>query len=152
MSDVLVGFDTNFNYAQLLLATSYICRGCRFFATNTDANFPTQSDITLPGTGAIVRSVEVASGCAPVVMGKPHAPMMEVLSADLGVEPSRSLMVGDRLDTDILFGRRHGMSTAAVLTGVTTSAQLRGDLQEELRPDFWMDSVQDLLTALQLLL
>lgn len=148
---VLVGFDVTFSYNKALLAASYLHRGARFFATNTDAFFPpAKNGGVLPGTGSILSLVQMASNRTPeALMGKPHDPMMEVLQKDYGVSADRSLMVGDRLDTDIQFGKNHGIASVVVFTGVTNEGDLNKELPAMMTPDFRLNSVRDLLTELQ---
>ncbi|KAF5400642.1 Phosphoglycolate phosphatase [Paragonimus heterotremus] len=152
-SGVLVGFDGHFNYRKLLKATSYISRGVPFFATNEDAQLPA-GDTVLPGTGAIVAAVKFASGKDPIVMGKPHRPTFDLLCKLHNIEVEKTIMVGDRLDTDILFGNRFRMHTACVMTGVT-DAELLSKVQTdptavELRPSLTFQSVEELFETLRL--
>ncbi|VDP98904.1 unnamed protein product [Trichobilharzia regenti] len=149
---VLVGFDSHFNYRKLMQATSYISKGASFYATNEDAQLP-GGNIVLPGTGSIVSAVKVASGKEPVVFGKPHKPMFDLLCKYCDLDPSKTIMVGDNLYTDIAFGNKFGLYTACVLTGVTNQKLIDkvnttpGD--EVLRPKFVFESVADILNILK---
>ncbi|KAA3677731.1 phosphoglycolate phosphatase [Paragonimus westermani] len=152
-SGVLVGFDDHFNYRKLLKATSYIAKGVPFFATNEDAQLPA-GDTVLPGTGAIVAAVKFASGKDPIVMGKPHQPTFDMLCRLHNIEVEKTVMIGDRLDTDIMFGNRFRMHTACVMTGVT-DAELLAEIQTDpnavaLRPSFTFQSVEELFETLHL--
>ncbi|TGZ75830.1 hypothetical protein CRM22_000163 [Opisthorchis felineus] len=148
---VLIGFDEYFNYRKLIKATSYVCRGLPFFATNEDAQLP-EGDTILPGTGSILASVKYAAGKEPIVMGKPHQPIFDVLRNQYNIDPGQTLMIGDRLDTDIAFGNRFGMYTACVLTGVTDSellSKVKNDPERKLhRPTCTFESVQQILEKL----
>ena len=88
-------------------ATSYAHKapGCLFIATNDDAVFPTglASPISIPGTGTFVTAMRTSIGREPIILGKPHRTMWEVLASAHNLDPARSCMVGDRLDTDIAF-------------------------------------------------
>lgn len=117
---VAVGFHRDFDYERLRVAVRAVRRGARLIATNDDATYPTP-DGPIPGGGAIVAAVAYASGVAPVVAGKPHAPMADLVRAVGGDEGT---MVGDRPDTDGAFAVALGYRFALVLTGVTTAADL----------------------------
>jgi 4-nitrophenyl phosphatase len=116
---VVVGLDLTFDYAKLKAATEAIRNGARFVATNADATLPTEAGL-VPGAGSIVASVTVASGTTPTIIGKPGAQLLEQALHRIGVPASEGVMIGDRLDTDILAGHRAGMLTVLVLTGVST--------------------------------
>lgn len=116
---VVVGLDKAFTYEKLSLANVAIRAGAAFIATNTDATLPTESGL-IPGCGSIIAAIETSTGTKPVVIGKPEPLMLEMALAGMGIAPTEAVMVGDRLDTDILAGKRAGMLTMLVLTGVST--------------------------------
>jgi 4-nitrophenyl phosphatase len=123
---VVVGWHRDFDFDRMAAANAAIRGGARFVATNTDATFPAPEGL-LPGNGAIVASVRVASGVEPVVAGKPHEPMAALVRDRLGAAAlAASTLVGDRPDTDGLMARRLGVRFALVLTGVVTEADLPG--------------------------
>ena len=115
---VIVGQDTSFAYAKLAYASLAIQRGAKFVATNPDAGDAIGPGL-MPGAGAIVAAVEKACGVAPeIYAGKPSAFLLELLKGN-HVDMTRTLVVGDRLDTDIAFGRAGGAgATVLTLTGV----------------------------------
>ncbi len=139
---VVASFDRTFDYRKLQIAFDAIRAGARFVATNRDAYCPTP-DGGLPDCGAIIAAIEACTGHkVEEVVGKPSAIMGRVLSERLGVVPADSLIVGDRLETDIAMGKASGMATAAVLTGVATKeAALAADPQ----PDFILEQIDQLL-------
>lgn len=119
---VMVGWHRDFDFGRMAAANAAIRAGARFVATNTDATFPAPDGL-LPGNGAIVASIRVASGTEPVVAGKPHEPMATLVRERVGaVALETSVLVGDRPDTDGLMARRLGVPFALVLTGVVTDA------------------------------
>ena len=127
---VIVGLDRSFDYDRLTVATGALLGGARLIATNTDSTFPTPHGL-VPGGGAIVAAVATASGAVPIVGGKPHRPMadliVEMLSAGHGgFDPDRTLMVGDRPETDGLFAAHLGCRFALVRSGVPFAATARG--------------------------
>lgn len=120
---VVVGFHRDFDYERLRIAVRAVQHGARLIATNDDATYPTPTG-PIPGGGAIVAAVAYASAVTPVVAGKPHGPMADLVRA-IGGE--RGTMVGDRPETDGAFATRLGYRFALVLTGVTAAADLPVD-------------------------
>jgi len=118
---VIVGLDRHFNYVKLLKAASYLGDPeCLFIASNMDDRFPVEnSKFVVPGTGAIVAAVKTAAAREPIVLGKPNKGMFEAMAHQHGLDPSRTVMTGDRLDTDILLGTNCGLQTLLVLTGIS---------------------------------
>jgi HAD superfamily hydrolase (TIGR01450 family) len=112
---VIVGRDTRFDYSKLTVAADAIRSGAAFVALNRDLTMPVESGF-VPGTGALVAAIEAASGVEPIVLGKPHAPMMDYAVQILGSEGV--LMVGDRIDSDIAGAKSVGWDSALVLSGV----------------------------------
>ncbi|TNN12192.1 putative NipSnap protein isoform 1 [Schistosoma japonicum] len=149
---VLVGFDCHFNYRKLMQGTAYIVNGASFYATNEDAQLP-GGNIIFPGTGSIVSAFKVASGKEPIVFGKPHKPMFDLLCKYCNLDPSKTIMVGDNLYTDIAFGNKFGLHTACVLTGVTNQALIDKVNQSPddvlFRPKYIFQSVADILNILK---
>ncbi|MCC3271960.1 HAD-IIA family hydrolase [Arthrobacter zhangbolii] len=114
---VIQGFDPGLGWKDLAEAAFAVGRGAVWVATNTDMSIPQARGIA-PGNGTLVAAVGAATGRVPFVAGKPEAPLFTTAARHLGVE--RPLVVGDRLDTDILGGTNAGFDTALVLTGVDT--------------------------------
>ncbi len=117
---VIVGFHRDFDYERLRIAATAVRRGARLVATNDDATYPTPGG-PIPGGGALVAAVSYAAGVRPVVAGKPHRPMADLIRALAGVDGT---MVGDRPETDGAFAAALGYRFALVLTGVTSEADL----------------------------
>ena len=99
----------------------------------------------------MVTAIKTPSGREPRIFGKPFTAMFEAISqaADCPIVPSRTLMIGDKCNTDILFGKSCQLQTLLVLTGVTTLQQLETYIQDpnskDLVPDYYTDSVEDIL-------
>ncbi|KAI9344934.1 HAD-like domain-containing protein [Obelidium mucronatum] len=140
---VLFGFDLDLNYKKLAKAFTYLTHNpdCHFLATNQDLTFPTK-DTVYPGTGALLASLSAPLGRKPIVLGKPEPTMMDVIVDKFHLNRERTCMVGDRLDTDILFGKTGGLKTLLVLTGVTPAV---GWEKQEIQADFVIDSLGNLL-------
>ncbi len=119
---VVMGMDREINFQKASEATLLIRRGVPFYVTNTDRTFPTPRG-EIPGAGAWVSVITTATNVEPVVAGKPFPFMMELSLERLGTQKSETLVVGDRLETDIAAGQAVGCPTALVLSGVSTKAQ-----------------------------
>lgn len=142
---VVVAFDRTLDYRKLNIAYQALSRGARFFATNADKTCPMPGG-AIPDAGATIAALEHISGReVELLAGKPSALMVAVALERLGLPPERSLMVGDRLETDIRMGREAGMQTAVVLTGVTKQADLDGLAAP---PDFVVENLAVLAEAL----
>jgi phosphoglycolate phosphatase len=150
---VIVGQDVAFTYAKLAYASLAIQRGAAFVATNPDAADALGPGM-MPGAGAIVAAVETASGVSPeMYAGKPSAFLLELLKGN-HVDMSRTLVVGDRLDTDVAFGKAGGAGvTVLTLSGVSTlddvdeaiEAQRAGDEDAPPVPDFIVQGLPQML-------
>lgn len=138
---VVVGLDRGFNYEKLRTALRNIMNGAEFIATNTDPILPVE-DGYLPGAGAMVCALETASGKSPLVIGKPNSPMMDIVLDHLGFPANECVLIGDRLDTDILAGIRCGMKTVLVLSGVETEESL---MRSEIKPDRVIGSIKEIV-------
>ena len=118
---VVVGWDPSFTYAAMARAATAVREGAIFVATNTDVSFPSPDGL-LPGAGALVASIETASGRTAEAMGKPHKPMLDTVARR--VEGCDSVtVIGDRPDTDLAGVRERGWTGILVLSGVTAAAQ-----------------------------
>ncbi len=135
---VVASFDRTFDFRKLNIGFQALRRGARFLATNADATCPVE-DGEVPDAGAMIGALEGCSGReVEVVFGKPSPMILEMALQRLSLPVDACLMVGDRLETDILMGRRAGMGTALVLTGVTKREELA---QAAVKPDYVLDSV-----------
>lgn len=137
---VIQGFDPGVGWHGLAEASYAVAAGAAWVATNTDLTIP-QSRGIAPGNGSLVNAVAAASGAQPRVAGKPE-PLMFRQAAD-HLQAKRPLVVGDRLDTDILGGNRAGYTTAAVLTGIESTRSILSSRKAE-RPDFILRDLTEL--------
>lgn len=119
----VVGTDLGFGYEDLKRACLAIRAGAVFIGTNPDTTLPTEEGL-VPGCGALLAAITAATGTLPTVIGKPETYMFELCAAKLGLEPGQVLMIGDRLDTDILGANRIASRTALVLTGVSQREEI----------------------------
>jgi 4-nitrophenyl phosphatase len=114
---VVVGFHRDFDWERMRIAAAAVRSGARLLATNDDSTYPTPGG-PVPGGGAILASVATASGAEPVIAGKPHPPLADLVRSRCGPD---GLMIGDRPDTDGAFAKALGWRFALVLSGVTES-------------------------------
>ena len=117
---VIVAIDRNISYPKLTEAALLIQQGVPFIGTNPDPSFPIPEG-EAPGAGALLAALEATTGVSPLIIGKPKPDMYSVLIENLGTLPESTLVVGDRLETDILGAQRAGMPSALVLSGVTSA-------------------------------
>ncbi|XKL61087.1 hypothetical protein PGB90_008144 [Kerria lacca] len=147
---VVVGFDKYINYIKILKAATYLKnKDCLFIATNTDETFPTSNEFIIPGTGAVLAGIQVASGREPFLIGKPSTYLSEVFKEEK-IDPKRTLFIGDRCNTDILFGNKCSFKTLLVLSGVHSLEDVHKFETSSLKesklsvPDYYTDSISDL--------
>jgi 4-nitrophenyl phosphatase len=128
---VVVGMDRQLNYEKLSRASLLIRSGVPFIGTNPDRTFPVPEGL-IPGAGAILAALETATSVSPLIMGKPLPAMYQLALERLGTSPADTLVVGDRLETDIAGAQAIGCRTAVVLSGVSKEADV---LAWQPRPD-----------------
>lgn len=121
---VVIGWDRSANYDALRTASILVQRGARLVATNTDASYPAPGGELWPGAGALVAAVEATTGVRAEAGGKPEAPLFEAALGITGTLPERTLMVGDRVETDLVGAARAGLDGAAVFSGASGPADL----------------------------
>ncbi len=115
---VVVGDTQHYDYHKITQAIRLIRDGARFVATNPDPTGPSESGIT-PATGSLVALIEKATGRSAYFVGKPNPLMMRNALRQMGEHSDHAMMIGDRMDTDIIAGIESGMETILVLSGVT---------------------------------
>ncbi len=141
---VVSGLDWELNYEKLQRATYLIRAGALFVGTNPDTTFPMPEGQS-PGAGSILAALAAATDQQPLIIGKPHTPMFEAALELLGHPASTTLMIGDRLNTDIVGAAQLGMRTALVLSGISTAAEIDG---ADVQPDMIFPNLLALLEAL----
>jgi 4-nitrophenyl phosphatase len=132
---LIAGLDRAFDYEKLTLATRSIRAGAKFLATNADALLPIEGGDVIPGAGSIIAAIRTASAVEPIVVGKPEPGLFEHGLRRLGdLSAEQVVMIGDRLDTDIVGARRAGLRTILTLSGVTHPDDVGGLAASE-QPD-----------------
>ena len=139
---VIVSFDRTFDYRKLKVAFDAVRGGARIVATNPDAYCPSP-DGGLPDCAAMLAAVEASTGArAEAIVGKPSPHMAVALLERLGVPARDTLLVGDRLATDVRMANEAGMASALILTGATGLEEV---LRSPDRPDYVIEHLGDLL-------
>lgn len=138
---VVIGKTTAFNYDMLKKAIQLINKGSKFIGANPDVVDPMADGTTEPAVGTILAAIEAATGKKPYIVGKPNAIMMSIAKNKIHAHSESTLMIGDRMDTDILGGLGAGMKTALVLSGVTTIEMLK---DFPYRPNYVFNNVAEI--------
>ncbi|MGH2537929.1 MAG: HAD-IIA family hydrolase [Candidatus Promineifilaceae bacterium] len=142
---VAAGLTRQVCYHDLALAAAWLQRGAPLFGTNPDVTLPTESG-PQPGAGAIIAFLEAAGQTKATIIGKPQPILLAEALRRLGAEPAESLMVGDRLATDVAGGLNLGMQTALILTGVSTRAE---SAESSMPPDYIFENLLELAHFLE---
>lgn len=137
---VVLGETSNYSEEILTKATRLILDGARFIATNPDATGPGVNGIS-PACGAVAALLEAATGVKPFFTGKPNPLMIRTALNYLGVHSDGSVMVGDRMDTDIISGVQNAMETILVLSGITKEEAID---KYPYRPTYVLKSVAEI--------
>ena len=124
---VVVGWDKSFSFRKLCLASLYLQRGRRLIATNPDTGIKAGNGTTMPGNGCALAAIQASSTAVAEVIGKPSDTLMKELLQTYGMNADETLMIGDRLDTDILFAQSCDVDTLLVLTGCSTAEDARDE-------------------------
>lgn len=120
---VIIGETSNYNYDRLCTAVNHVLNGARLIGTNSDVTGPSEGGL-IPACRALVAPIEIATGRQAYYVGKPNPLMMRTGLRMLGVHSNEAVMIGDRMDTDIISGIEGGLDTVLVLSGVTSAAEL----------------------------
>ena len=144
---VVTSLDTTLTYAKLFHACRLIRDGAAFFSTHPDLVCPIDHGQVMPDSGAIVAAVRSVTGVEPHYFGKPYPDAMEEIRQRVGTDREEMCMIGDRLYTDIAFGKRSGMMAVAVLTGEATEEEISG-AEGECHPDVVLKNLGEADTLL----
>lgn len=137
---VVLGETLSYSFLRLSVAIRLVAAGARFIATNPDVVGPAEEGL-IPATGAVAALIAAATGVKPYFVGKPNPLMMRSALRQLGAHSETAVMIGDRMDTDIVAGTEAGMRTILVLSGVTQRQQVD---RFPYRPTTVLNSVADI--------
>lgn len=138
---VVLGETRTYSFEAITTAIRLVERGARFIATNPDATGPSREGV-LPATGSVAALITRATGRDPYYIGKPNPLMMRSALRRIGAHSQSSVMIGDRMDTDVIAGLEAGMRTILVTSGISTRASVE---HYPYRPTAVVDSVADLV-------
>jgi NagD protein len=141
---VVLGETRTYSFEAVTTAIRLIEGGARFVATNPDPTGPSVDGV-LPATGSVAALISKATGVEPYFVGKPNPLMIRAALNRLQVHSKSTVMIGDRMDTDVVAGLEAGMRTVLVLTGITRAADVDRFL---FRPGRVVDSIADLVNEL----
>ena len=141
---VVLGETRTYSFERITQAIRLVLGGARFIATNPDATGPSV-DGPLPATGSVAALISRSTGIEPYFVGKPNPLMMRSALNALDAHSETTVMIGDRMDTDVVAGLEAGMDTVLVLTGVTSREQAE---RFPYRASRIVDSVADLADEL----
>ncbi len=137
---VIVGESRNYTYENILRAVKFVQQGAKLIGTNPDLTGPTEQGI-VPATGALISPIEQATGNKAYFIGKPNPLMMRTALKKLGCQREDTVIIGDRMDTDIVAGLESEISTVLVLSGVTSREEVDSFAY---RPDHILNGIGDL--------
>lgn len=140
---VVVGETRSYNYESILKAVSLVRAGAKLIGTNTDLTGPSENGV-IPACRALVAPIELATGKSAYFVGKPNPLMMRTGLKLLGCHSHEAVMVGDRMDTDIVAGMETGLDTVLVLSGVTDMNEIK---KFPYRPTYTLEGVKDIPPA-----
>ena len=143
---VIVGETHNYNYASILQAVKLIQKGAKLIGTNPDLTGPTEEGV-IPACRAFVAPIELVTGKEAYYIGKPNPLMMRTGIKRLGVHSEDAVIIGDRMDTDIIAGIESGLTTFLVLSGVSTHETVDNF---PYRPDYILTGIDEIVSVLEL--
>jgi len=120
---VVVGDTNGYNFEKISLAVNLVIKGAKLIGTNPDVSGPVETGIA-PSTKALIAPIEIATGKKAYYVGKPNPLMMRIALKRLGIRREDSIVIGDRMDTDIRCGLESEIDTLLVLSGITTKNEI----------------------------
>lgn len=141
---VVVGGDRTVTHEKLKHAIRHVRAGARFIGTNPDVLVPVEDGLA-PEAGVLLAAIAAGAGASPTIIGKPERALLDLAMRRMGSTPATTAILGDRLDTDILAGRRLGLTTIFVLTGADDLAAIRA---KGITPDLTVSGLAELTELL----
>ena len=142
---VVLGETRTYSFEALTTASNLIRNGSRFIATNPDLTGPGPAGV-VPATGSVAAMITAVTGMEPYYVGKPNPVMMRSALNNIGAHSENTVMIGDRMDTDVKSGMEAGMRTVLVRTGISDDAEIA---RYPYRPTQIVDSVADLVNRIR---
>lgn len=142
---VVLGETRTYSFEAISTAANLIMAGSRFIATNPDVTGPGPHGV-IPATGAVAAMITKMTGRTPYYVGKPNPVMMRTALNNIGAHSEQTVMIGDRMDTDVKAGLEAGMRTILVRTGISDDAEIA---RYPYRPTTTLDSVAELVSRVR---
>ena len=142
---VVSGMDRAITHEKIKVAMRLILGGAEFIATNTDSSFPTPEGIN-PGTGMVIGALIGTTNVQPTVIGKPASEIYLTAMEQIGAVPESTVMIGDRLNTDILGANNAGIQSIVVFSGVTSPESYA---QSDIKANASFSSIAELAQAIE---
>ena len=137
---VVVSETDNYNFSNLRKAAKLVAEGAKLIGTNPDLSDPSEKGI-IPATGSLIAPIELTTGCKAYFIGKPNPLMMRTALKILNAQREDTIIVGDRMETDIIAGIESEITTVLVLSGVTTRENM---LKFAYSPNYILNGVGDI--------
>jgi len=138
---VIVGDTHSYSFDKIQHAVNHVLRGAKLIGTNPDTTGPIEDGI-MPATKALIAPIEIATGKKAYFIGKPNPLMMRIALRKIGCSTEETLIIGDRMDTDIIAGIESEIDTCLVLSGITTREMINN---YPYTPDFVLNGVCDIV-------
>jgi NagD protein len=139
---VVVGDTHSYSFEKIELAINLILNGSKLIGTNSDISGPVENGIA-PSTKALVAPIEIVSGKKAYYIGKPNPLMMRIALKKLGLQRIDTIVIGDRMDTDVRCGLEAEIDTLLVLSGITSRKEID---RYPYRPQYILDGIIDLVS------
>jgi len=139
---VVVGDTNGYNFEKIALAVNLVLKGAKLIGTNPDVSGPVENGIA-PSTKALIAPIEIATGKKAYYVGKPNPLMMRIALKRLGIKREDTIVIGDRMDTDVRCGLESEIDTLLVLSGITSR---EGIDQFPYRPRYVLGGIIDLVS------
>lgn len=143
---VVIGWDNSFNTYKLAKSSTILKyqKECHFISSNNDFTAPFSSEIVMPASGSLISAIETSSGRKSLCVGKPSVELGKNIISKFNLNPKNTCMIGDRIDSDLYFGKNAGFNTCIVLSGVSNLQMLK-ELDPEKKPDYYANSIASIL-------
>ena len=138
---VVVGETSSYSYEKIERAINLVIKGARLIGANPDITGPVENGIA-PATRALIAPIEIATGRKAYFVGKPNPLMMRSALKRINSRREESIIIGDRMDTDIIAGIESEIDTCLVLSGITTITEIS---EFPFRPDYVLEGVKDII-------
>jgi NagD protein len=143
---VVVGESNSYTFERIKEAVNLVFKGAKLIGTNPDVSGPVEDGI-VPATKALVAPIEITTGKEAYYIGKPNPLMMRSALKRINVRREEAMIIGDRMDTDIIAGIEAEIDTTLVLSGISTKETIK---KFAFRPDYVLNGVIDIIEGLEL--